>query len=401
MSGIDVHKAFAEISQEKDPYFRQYTHDAPLIMSHETYFRTKQLGQILHKVIEYFVGNYRSFLHVMPLDERTLEILEISEKYPFRINAYRTDFVINKQREIKIIEMNVRFPLDGFIISGFLRNIGQSMTDALKLKGIIDDYPRFLNFLQNDFAKTGKITVIKGKGRVSCFKLYSLIFPKANIDFQVIESDELEYKIDLLKGACVISELNQQEIKLLANKHIDALAASGVYNDFRNIFLIHDKRFLKLLTNPVFLDAALSVEERSILSTFTIPSYTLPGDKAFFEAAYTHKDNWILKPHLLGKSEGIVAGQAVSEEEWKKLFEMEQVQSMILQPMVEQPLFPGTIGKEIRNDYIVGTLLYFDNEYYGPGFYRASSFCVTNQRDDRKRAQIVAEREERFADITI
>ncbi|MDR1624472.1 MAG: hypothetical protein LBS04_05810 [Tannerellaceae bacterium] len=398
---IDIHKAFAEVSQEKDPYFRQYTHDAPMIMSHETYFRTKQLGEILHKAIGYFVENYRSFLHVMPLDERTLEILEICGKYPFRIGAYRTDFVINKQREIKIIEMTTRFPLNGYMGAGFLRNIGRSMADTLKLNGIIDDYSRFLNFLQNDFAPTGKITVIKGKDRMNDFKLYSLIFPKANIDFRVIELDELEYKIDILKGACVIGELNQQEIKSLTNRHIDALVASGIYNDFRNIFLVHDKRFFKLLTDPVFLDAALSAEEQKILSTFTIPSYTLPGDKAFFEEAYARKDNWILKPHLLGKGEGVMAGQAVSEEEWKKLFETEQVQSMILQHLVEQPLFPGTIGQEIRNDYVVGTLLYFDNDYYGPGEYRASSFCVTNQGDHRKVAQIVAEREERLADITI
>jgi hypothetical protein len=233
------------------------------------------------------------------------------------------------------------------------------------------------------------------------FNLYSQIFPKANMDFRVIEQDELDDKMDWTEGACVISELNQKEIKSLKNSHIDALTASGVHNDFRNIFLTHDKRFLKLLTDPVFLDAALSAEEQKIVSTFTIPTYILPVDNAFFEEAYAHKDHWILKPHLLGKGEGIVAGQTVSEERWKKLFDTEQIQNMVLQPMIEQPIFAGTIGKEIRNDYVVGTLLYFDNEYYGPGVYRTSSFCVTNQGDHRKRAQVVAEREERWNDITI
>jgi hypothetical protein len=38
----------------------------------------------------------------------------------------------------------------------------------------------------------------------------------------------------------------------------------------------------------------------------------------------------------------------------------------------------------IYQDYVVGTLLCFDNRFLGPGICRASSFPVTNQGDDRK-----------------
>jgi hypothetical protein len=398
---INIHQAFAEMSREKNPYYRQYTHDVPMILSHETYARTQQLGKILYKAIRYLLTHYADFLYRMPMDGRVLEILERCAPYPLRIHSYRADFVINDRREIQITELNARFALNGYICAGFLRNIGLEMAHALGLHDIRDEYPRFLDFLQDHFAPAGKIIALKGNEPMNDFKLYSELFPAAHIDFRVIDPKNLNKQIRETDGAAIISELSQEEIKSLDNSAIEALTAAGIYNDFRHIFLAHDKRFLQLLTDPVFLNAALSPEEQQVLARFTIPTYTLPHDRAAFDRAYADKNQWILKPHLLGKGKGIVAGPTVTEEEWQRLFDTGQIHDKILQPMIAQPRFATTIGNEVRNDYIVGTLLYFGDAYYGPGEFRASSFCVTNQGDHRKRAQVVAARDGRWSDITL
>jgi hypothetical protein len=43
------------------------------------------------------------------------------------------------------------------------------------------------------------------------------------------------------------------------------------------------------------------------------------------------------------------------------------------------------VGSEVRtNDYVTGTLLFFQGGYFGPGMFRASSHPVINVGDDRK-----------------
>ena len=141
---MNLQQAYQAISQEQVPYYRKYTYDKPLIMSIETYEKTKLLGKVLNKAIRYFVDHYLDCQDIMPLDERTMQILSICEKYPFRTGMYRTDFVIDQNNRLKIIEMTTRQPLNGYFISGFTSQIGEQESNQLGIKGMINDYPRFL-----------------------------------------------------------------------------------------------------------------------------------------------------------------------------------------------------------------------------------------------------------------
>jgi len=79
------------------------------------------------------------------------------------------------------------------------------------------------------------------------------------------------------------------------------------------------------------------------------------------------------------------------EAEWRALFFQANASDLTLQPYIHQARVHSNVGDEERsNDYAVGTLLFFDNEFFGPGFFRASSHPVTNQGDDRKIAPVVA-----------
>ncbi len=390
---MTIQQAYDLLAPELMAYYRTYTFDKPLAMSLPTYHATRQLGLVLNKAIHYFVANYYRFSALLPLDDRCLEILKIANKYPFRTGSFRTDFVIDKANRIKIIEMTTRFPFNGYIQSGYMSLLGLEMAKKIDARGVIDDYPRYLDYLQNEICKTGKVTVIQGHDPMNDFKIYSRIFALAGLDFNVVDVDDIASNMDKLEGARVIEELTLNEIKSLTNEQIDAMMKAGMYNDVRNIMLVHDKRFFKVLRDERFLSEALTPEEQSLLSAFTLPTYTLPHDSEQYNNAYTHKDAWILKPYGLGKGVGVVAGCTVDNDIWKELFESRKVETMILQPMIDQQKFAGTISAlgEIRNDFVAGTLLYVDDEYYGPGLYRSSSFEVSNQGDFRRIAQIVCD----------
>lgn len=388
---MNIETGFAEVARFQVDRFRQYTHEKPIVMRLSTYENMRMLGLILFKAINYLSKNYQQYMNIMPLSRQDCAILEVCSKHPFRTGTFRTDFVINEEHGIKIIEITTRQPLNGYFISGFSRAIGIEMANRLNLNHIIDDYPRFLKYFSSQFAPTGKICIIKGHERLGDFKIYCEIFEKAGYDTIIIELEELPMNLDQLKGSTVIEELNHKEIRELPLEIIDALNECHIHNDFRNLFLIHDKRFFALLTYVPFLEAALTPEERAHLARFTVPTYTWQQERPTWEMARKQKDDWILKPILFGKSEGVRAGCVTSGNEWESLFSSGEVERMVLQPMVKQSLFPGKIGDEVRKDYVAGTLLYFNQEFFGPGIYRASSFKVTNQGDDRKLAQIVAD----------
>ncbi len=390
---MTVRQAYDQLAAEQVAYFRKYTFDKPLAMSLPTYHRTRQLGRVLNKAIHHFVANYARYARLMPLDERCMELLAIAEKYPFRTGSFRTDFVIDKSNRIRIIEMTTRFPLNGYIASGYLGRIGLDMAKEIGAKGVVDDYPRYIDYLQGEICGTGKVTVIKGHDPMNDFKFYSRILEAADVEFHVVDVDDVADNLDKMESARVIEELTLNEIKSLADNQIEAMLASGMYNDVRNIILVHDKRFFKVLCDARFLSEALTQEEQSLLAEFTLPSYTLPDDIEAYDAAYADKDAWILKPYGLGKGEGVVAGCTADEATWKALFDSRMVDNMILQPMIDQKKFDGTISElgETRSDFVAGTFLYIDDEYYGPGLYRSSSFEVSNQRDFRKIAQLVCD----------
>jgi hypothetical protein len=371
--------------------FRPYCHDAPCVMSVGRYRSLKALGRVMQKAITAMVLKHDEYADLMPMSERDRQVMRLCEPYPFRLGTFRTDFVIDQNNAVKIIEMTTRQPLNGYIISGFSRVLGLERAAALKLDGLVDDYPRFLDYLGRHFGDVRHVCVIRGYERMGDFKIYPDIFKAAGYECHIILPEEVSAKLDLLTDAAVIEELNHAEIRNMTDREIEAITAAGVLNDFRNLFVAHDKRFFGVMSNPRFQSQELTSGERELLSEYLVPTY-LPGhDRHHWQDAYANKNCWILKARLFGKGEKIFAGELTEQTVWKRLFDDGEVGNMVLQPFLKQRRFKGRIGQEERDDFIAGTLLYFNDEFFGPGIYRASSCPVTNLGDDRKIAQLVAD----------
>ena len=161
----------------------------------------------------------------------------------------------------------------------------------------------------------------------------------------------------------------------------------------------HDKRFYYVLGQTEFTDQVLTASEKELLLRYLVPTWIPGKNLEQWEVAYHNKDGYILKHHLKGRSEDIYAGSMTNEQDWKILFDSGQINEMVLQRFIEQKKFIGTIGKEKRDDYVTGTLLYFNEEFFGPGIYRTSSLPVSNLSDFRKAGQLVAKAEEKIPGI--
>jgi hypothetical protein len=181
------------------------------------------------------------------------------------------------------------------------------------------------------------------------------------------------------------------EMLSLPAEVIRRIAIGNGLNDLRTIFLIHDKRFLAVLSNRDFLARCLMPQEAGFLSQYIVPTYAWGERADLWEQARDCKHDWIVKPALLGKSEKVFAGSVTSDEAWRAVFETDLAKEMVLQPMIAQRQFSTLTETGPHFDYAVGTMLCFDNMFFGPGLLRTSSFPVTNQGDDRKMAALITD----------
>lgn len=173
-----------------------------------------------------------------------------------------------------------------------------------------------------------------------------------------------------------ILELHQDEILALPKDILKAIVKSSKYiNDLRTIFICHDKRLLTILSRDDILSDYLSsyyheiVRKHRILSI--LPKFCADKIK---EDVLTTKNEWLLKPCLLGKGKGIIFGKDLNHDEWSKLIEnilTENKNEFILQQYIKQEKFSYFENQE-KFQNIVGTLLCFNDTFLGPGIYRTS-----------------------------
>lgn len=389
-AGPALYNGFREVAREAAEYFRPWTYDTPLAIRKETNDRLGRVQQLYLKCIRHFVENFDRYRDWMPVSDRVAEILALCRRKSYRPGTYRTDFVIDEANQIRLIETTCRFAMNGYFTSGFfIHNLADRYLAGRPGLRKIDGYTPFFDRYLAYFGPFDHVCLLKGADNRNDTKFVIPVFEKAGFPVQVIPAAEVPARTQDFRGAAVLGELSHEEICSLPLETIAAIIDADSLNDLRTVFLIHDKRFFALLHHDPFLRAALPPAEIAELRPYLIPTYTQRLNPEIWSQARDNKDRWIIKPFNIGKSIDVYAGPLTDAAEWRALFDSGRADRMVLQEYIPQRRFRGRIGDQVWHDYVAGTLLFFEDGYFGPGLFRASSYPVTNKVDDRKIAPLV------------
>lgn len=388
---------FCQVAAGASDYFRPWTYDCPLVLRRGTNDRLRRIQQLYLKCIRRFVEHYERYRDLMPVADRVAEILTLCRGKPYRPGTYRTDFVIDETNRPRLIETTCRFAMNGYFTSGFfVRNLLDRALAGRPPLQRTDDYTPFFDRFMEYFGAFDRVCLLKGGDDRNDTKYVVSVFEKAGFHVQVIPAKEVPAHARCFENAAVIGELSHEEICDLPTDTIAAIVAANSLNDLRTVFLIHDKRFFALLHHDAFMNEALTPAERDELRPSLVPTYTKRLNPELWPRARDDKDRWIVKPYNKGKSIDVFAGSVTDADAWRALFDSGRADDMVLQEFIRQRRFRGNIGDRTYHDYIVGTLLFFEDGYFGPGLCRASSHPVTNKVDDRKVAPLVTDDVEAF-----
>lgn len=156
-------------------------------------------------------------------------------------------------------------------------------------------------------------------------------------------------------------------------------------NDLRTIFIAHDKRLLTILSRDDIMKDYLSPAYHNIIKKHRIhsilPSSIECTSSNLYKDIIENKNEWLLKPYLLGKGQGILFGKNMSTAEWEKLIYNCMVSNdmkVIIQKYIQQENFDIVDATknnllEYKQHKVVGTLLCFNDLFIGPGIFRTSA----------------------------
>lgn len=386
----NLYAGFLEVAKTAVPYFEQWTYRQPMAITLATNETLRFLQKAMYKAIRHFVENYDAYRHLMPVSEEVSAILALCQGVPYRTGTYRTDFLIDENKHIWLIEITCRFALNGLLRSGFLHFLSDRFLQDKPQVRKVDQYSTFFDELMAYFGEFSHVCLLKDD-RFNEGRYFKPVCENAGYLVHVIEYDDIPKRLDLLDKAAVIGQLRHDEWCALPTFATERIIHSNLINDLRTVFLVHDKRFFSVLGNDDFLNQAMSKAEAERFRAHLVPTWAWNERRDLWEQARQQKDNWIIKPRALGMGIGVKAGCLTDETEWQTIFSQTDAEDLTLQPYIPQTRFHGWVGEEERHDYVVGTLLFFEDHFFGPGVFRASSFPVTNQGDTRQLAHVVTD----------
>ncbi|MBR4809349.1 MAG: hypothetical protein IK031_03610 [Bacteroidales bacterium] len=363
-------------------YYYRWYHPRPVLITPQRRDELRRLHAILVKCCRHFAGDWSRWL---PLGVRETAILQEQARHPLRLGTWRPDYLAATDGSLRLCEITSRFFGHGIFLSWFARAWAQDFLKGFPGAECSDRYPELMDKMLALAAGRPRMYVFKSSDRTSEIRLYRRFYEAHDIDFFLLEAEEVERRREEwdLPECTLISALNQKDIMAMGDDTLQAMMDRGIISDMRNVFLVHDKRFMQLWFDDAFTRECLTAEETAFLREHAIPTYALEDR---LEDALAHKDDYIIKPCRLGKSEGVHAGVLTSKAEWRRL--LRKPQGYIIQPFIPQRSFPTEWEGTPYRDYLCGMMLCVDDEYYDSGLFRFSSLPVTNVGDDRKAAMI-------------
>ncbi len=400
--GETYSQLFERLHSPLIPYYGSWTYNEPMIVTKSRDEELREMNRVLSKACDYYAKHFQDYLDIIPYKEKVTDILSYVKDRPFEAGTARPDYIIDESGNLLICEITARFFANGYFLSFFNETVGKYKAEKAGVTDRISYFEQMLSRFADKLSGRKKLYVLTSSDISDSIGLYVPFYHALGAETEIIQAEDVESRLPELKENMVVSALNQFDLLKFSSDTLHYLADIGMINDFRTIFLLHDKRFFRLFCEPRFTDAALTPAETDFLRQHTIRTYLPETDRQIFSYARTHKDEFILKHHCLGKSISVYAGCLVSAEEWEELYENGNVDKMILQPFIRQKLFEtmwksrdDRAPKKVQ-DYVSGTILNLDGIYFGTGLFRTSSRPVINQSDAHKISPIVTDQGYRF-----
>ena len=279
----------------------------------EEYFRQTDLGEVIRRTFQF--------------TERIQWIFEeLNIHRPnYQLGLYRPDilfhqgntFQINngdRSFQAKICEINARFGLNGYFLSSLLCSTNAQNRLSTKYSHLIETIIQSLNFNPNK-----SMFIIKGKEHgydIHLFKQYwekkyhqqCLIVHPYQL---IIRNNQLIDETNHWPIEQCLLELHQDEILELSEEILEYFLKNdrlNYFNDFRTIFLVHDKRLFSLLSNQAFL-YALTNDHQLIFGQFIPLTYVIKTIPDYLrKSIIDNKGHWIIKSNNAGKGENVFIG---------------------------------------------------------------------------------------------
>jgi hypothetical protein len=376
--------AVKRLVEERKDYYKEWIFDQPVVVSQSHNKTLERIQKVLFRLINHFVSNYDQYEHLMPVSPRIKQIIELAKTNDYEVGTYRTDFVYDQKDQVRLLEITCRCAVNGFFLTAITESISK---DLLKESGVdveLDDlYSSIFDYISKLMKGSKRVIVLTGRDKKNESKIFIPIFESMGLTVISLDSSQINDSTHLFKDSFIISELALEEIIELSETTISKLMASNLINDLRTVFLIHDKRFFSVLYNEEFRKDVLNEEDNYFFSQFLIPTFSHRQNKEAWSDAERNKNSWVLKHATLGKSQGVYAGIVTTSKEWQALFDKD-LSHMVIQKWIDTDKVNGSIDGVAFEDYITGTLLFFNDHFFGLAAFRLSSFPVTNKKDDRK-----------------
>ncbi|KAF5271469.1 hypothetical protein FQR65_LT05089 [Abscondita terminalis] len=361
----------------------------PLLFSKELLREINNFHALLVEAIHKIVTNFFSdpqLQQVISLNDTALNLLHRLKDKPYQIGAIRPDFLFDKNYQLKICEINARFPLNAFLIS-------QCIYTEMQQK-FVDKFSYFdrkliapSEVLKQFFDCEQPVYIFFDKEKSFDIFLLQNIFKKIlpNLPLKFLTPSEYSLKNQSEKHCFqAILNLHQDELFNLKSDLLNEITNKVYFNDLRTILIVHDKRLLSILSNQTIMSRYLSSEKCNRLATYIIPTYTVTDN--ILQNIKTNPKNWVLKKVSTGKGEGMYIGKETQSAEILTLLNEKKL-DYIAQPFIEQPLFQllnhsSTNSNSHPDHYqmlnLVGSLLSFNNNLLGPGILRGSNKTIIN-----------------------
>lgn len=238
------------------------------------------------------------------------------------------------------------------------------------------------------------VVILKGKEPGSDIYLAAKAFESLGYTVRFTSPEELCISQGILSDRNgfiqqAIVELHQDEIESLSDEVLFALAeVPRCLNDLRTIFIVHDKRLLAILSDSEIMkkwldEADIRILQSTIIKSFSASHIPVP----YKDEILRNKDNWLIKPSLLGKGIGLMLGKELSQQAWQEALANPNYADYVVQEFV-CPKKYLVVDKQVESSRaarsVIGALLCLNNRFFGPAGFRTSPEETMNPARNRE-----------------